>query len=139
MTARRAYRQEERSLQQEIMLRLRSWAVLVTPCPNGLWIPARNEAEKALVARIINQMKRFGMLEPGALDLSLGWPGGWAWVEIKRPASTDLLGVRHAAGQLSKEQREFAERVEHFGGLWAVVRSWDEMHAKLVEWQVPAV
>ena len=138
MTARRAYRQEERSLQAEIVMRLRAWPIVVIAVPNGVWL-ARTEAERPLAARIVNQMKRTSMLTPGAPDLSLHWCGGSALVEIKTPASTDLLGKRRPGGQLSEAQRSFAERAEHYGVRWAVVRSWDELHARLVEWQVPAV
>ena len=123
----RAYRQEERSLQAEIMLRLRPWPVIAIPIPNGIWLPARTEHEKKLVQRLIYTMKNMGMLTPGAPDLSLHWCGGSALVELKT-----------AKGSLSPDQRAFAERAEHCGVRWAVVRSWEEMHAKLIEWQVPA-
>jgi phosphoketolase len=128
MTARRAYRQEERSLQAEVMLRLRAWPIIAIPIPNGIWLPARTEAEKTLAARLIHTMKAMGMLTPGAFDLSLHWCDGSALVELKTER-----------GKLSDEQRAFAERAEHCGVRWAVVRSWDEMHARLVEWQVPVV
>ena len=136
---RRAYRQEERSLQAELIWRLKSWPIVAIPIPNGFWIPTHNEDERRLVGRLLYQMKNYGMLQPGAPDLSLHWCGGSALVEIKTPASVDMFGKRRPGGQLSEAQRSFAERAEQFGVRTAIVRSWDELHARLVEWRVPAV
>lgn len=139
MTARRAYRQEERSLQAEIMLRLKAWPVIAIGIPNSMYIPTSTEAEKLVVWKTIGQMKKHGLLVPGAPDIVILWCGGGALVELKRPETRDLLGKRRPAGRLSDKQESFAERAEHFGVAFATVRSWDEMHAKLVEWQVPAI
>jgi hypothetical protein len=45
--------QAEHTLQQEIAWRLKAMPMVALPIPNGLWIPARTEAERSLVARII--------------------------------------------------------------------------------------
>ena len=63
--------QHERSLQSEILYRLNRYPVVAIPVPNGIWLPARSEAEKGIVKRLIARMKTDGMLTPGAPDLVL--------------------------------------------------------------------
>jgi VRR-NUC domain-containing protein len=129
--------QIERALQQEIMLRLRveRWPVIALPHPNAMFIPTHDPAEKALVRRIIYQMKNMGMLVTGAPDLSLHWRGGSALVELKRPAVADLL-TKRPAGRLSPEQTDMAKRAREVGVRFAVVHSWDEMRECLEGWGV---
>lgn len=129
--------QLERALQQEITLRLRAegWPVLALPIPNGMWIPARSEAERGLVARVVSQMKPAGLLLPGAPDLVLLWAEGAALVELKRPASRDLLRKR-AKGRPTEAQLGMAAQAAELGIRHAFVTSWDELRARLVEWGI---
>jgi hypothetical protein len=128
--------QLERSIQSEIMLRLRAGAypVLALPIPNGIYIPTRSEAEKDLVRRIVARMKSDGLLLPGALDLSFHWHGGGGIMDIKRPASKDLFGHKKPAGRPSDDQKELVKRAEALGINYAFVHSWDETRDKLREW-----
>lgn len=129
-------RQDERAVQQEIMLRLSlgGWRVIALPIPNGLWIPARGEAERRIVCRFVARMKADGMLVPGAPDLALFWPGGGAMVELKRPRARDLLGRVAAAGRASPAQSEMAERAGRLGINHAIITSWDELRERLAQW-----
>lgn len=131
--------QVERALQSECMLRLRAggWPVLALPIPNGVWIPARDEAEKAIVARIIARMKADGLLLPGAFDLSLHWRGGGGIIDLKRPASRDLLGKRAPAGKPTVEQLDLAERAQRYGINYAFCTGWEDMRDRLREWGAP--
>lgn len=123
----------ERGLQQEVMWRLRSYPVVAVPVPNGVWIPARSEHEKALVARIIARMKTDGAMLPGAPDLACIWPSGGGFVELKRPAHRDLFGY-HAAGTASEDQLVFAQRCRKLGINHAFARSWEELRQHLADW-----
>ena len=128
--------QAERTLQQEIMLRLNTgrWPLIALPIPNGLWIPARSEAEKNLVARIIARMKADGMLLPGAPDIIVLWPAGGAI--LKRARSRDLFGRVAPAGRPSAAQSELAARAARLGINHAFVSSWEELRARLAEWRI---
>lgn len=128
--------QAERTLQAEVMLRLRAgaWPVIAIPVPNGVWIPAQDDAEKRIVARIVARMKADGLLLPGAFDLSLHWRGGGGIIDLKRPASRDLLGRRSPAGKPTPEQLDLAERAERCGINYAFCTSWDEVRGRLQEW-----
>jgi hypothetical protein len=129
-------RQEERALQAEIMLRLssRTWPVIALPIPNGIYLPAHNEAERAIVVRIVNRMKSDGMMTVGAPDLVILWRAGGALVELKRPRSRDLLGRLTPAGRPSAAQSELAERARRLGINHAFISSWDELRQRLGEW-----
>jgi hypothetical protein len=127
--------QAERSLQAELAWRLKAMPLLALPIPNGLWIPARTEAERSLVARIIARMKADGMLLPGAPDLVLMWADGCAAIELKRPKTRDLFGAR-PAGRPTDDQKWFAERCAELGVHHAYCTSWDELKAKLDAWGV---
>jgi len=130
----------EKSLHQEIMLRLRILPVLAFSVPNQVYIPARNEDERVLARRLIAQMKNTGQLSPGAPDLCVFWggAGGCApsggMIELKRPASRDLLGKRTPAGRPSEAQRELAARAEALGCNHAYASSWEDVRACLVDW-----
>ena len=106
--------QLERTLQSEILLRLNRYPVVAIPIPNGIWVPARGEAEKGLVKRLIARMKTDGMLVPGAPDLVLMGAKGALCVELKREASRDLL-VKRPKGRLSPEQKAFKQRCADAG------------------------
>ena len=106
--------QIERSLQSEILYRLNRYPVVAIPIPNGIWVPARGEAEKGLVKRLIARMKTDGMLVPGAPDLVLMGAKGALCVELKREASRDLL-VKRPKGRLSPEQKAFKQRCADAG------------------------
>ena len=126
--------QAERILQQEIMLRFKSWPIIALPIPNGIFIGGRSAAERTMAARVISKMKAQGMLVPGAPDLCLFWRGGAGLVELKRPASVDLMGVRHAAGRPSEAQRMLAHLAAELGVRHCYATSWDELKAQLAEW-----
>jgi hypothetical protein len=127
--------QAERALSQEILLRLRAggYPVIALATPNGLHIPARDAGEGAVKARMINRMRADGMMQPGAPDLVLLWSGGGAFVEVKRPAFTDVFG-HHPAGHASADQKEFAARCRRLGIHHAFIRSWDALKQQLAEW-----
>jgi hypothetical protein len=127
--------QAERSLQQEVAWRLKTLPLVALPIPNGLWIPAHNDAERRVVGRIIHHMKGDGMLLPGAPDLVLLWPGGGAAIESKRAKTRDLFGTR-PAGRPTDKQRWFAERCAEVGVHHAYCSSWDDLKAKLDAWGV---
>lgn len=126
----------ERALQQEIMLRLGCGGsrVIALPIPNGIYLPARSEAERAIVARLVARLKADGMLLPGAPDLALLWPGGGAMVELKRPRSRDLLGRTLPKGRPSAAQSELAGRATRLGINHAFVSAWDELRERLAGW-----
>lgn len=125
--------QSERILQEEFLWRLRAYPILPLVTPNGLYIPARTEGERAIKARIISRMKADGMLVPGASDIVLLWGGGAALVETKRPAHKDVFGT-HAAGTPSQDQIEFQRRAQRLGINHAYCRSWEQLKAQLGEW-----
>ena len=124
--------QAERSLQTEVLYRLARYPVVAIPVPNGIWIPARNEAEERLVARIISRMKTDGMLLPGAADLVLLGDKGGMCVELKAPASRDLFG-RRPRGRLSPEQRAFRDRCVDCGVAYLVAECWEDVAVRLSE------
>lgn len=125
--------QIERGVQSEIVLRSRMLPVLAIPVPNAISFPRATEAERRLFARVVAQMKRDGMLEPGALDLACFWRGGGGILEIKRPATNTLLG-RSPAGRLSDDQKRMIERAEAIGVHHGVAHSWDEACAIWKKW-----
>ena len=129
--------QAERALQAEVMLRLRAWPVIALPIPNSVYFPARTDAERAVIGRVISQMKNTGMLVPGAPDLILIWRDGAAMVELKRPKASDLLGKR-PAGRPTEAQIGMERRAADLGIKHAYVTSWDELHDRLGEWGVAA-
>ena len=61
----------EKTLHQEIMLRLRLLPVVAFSVPNSVFLPARTDDERTLARRLIHQMKTAGMLTPGAPDLAV--------------------------------------------------------------------
>jgi len=122
----------ERSLQQEVLYRLARYPVVAIPVPNGIWLPAHNEAEKAVVARLMARMKTDGMLTPGAPDLVLLGERGAVCVELKRSASRDLFG-RRPKGRLSPEQKTFQQRCVDCGVEYIVASSWDDVQHILPE------
>ncbi len=129
--------QLERSIQSEIMLRIRAAAmpVMALPIPNGIWIPTRSDDEKEIVRRIVRRMKEDGLLLPGALDLAFVWGGGGGGImDVKRPASYDLFRHRKAPGRPSVDQKELVKRAAELGVNYAFVHSWQECHQKLREW-----
>ncbi len=127
----------ERTLQQEIMLRLKALPVIAIPVPNSFYIPVRTEAEKALVKRIVHQMKLRGLLLSGACDIALLWAGGSAAIELKRPRTSDLLKTR-PAGRPSDSQIAFENRCIEVGIHHAYVTSWEALRERLREWGVIA-
>lgn len=126
--------QYERTLQTEVIWRTKRMPIIVCPIPNGIWIPARDEREKQLVSRIINRMKSDGMLIPGLPDLAVLWHRGGGLLELKRPASKDLFGLRSPAGRLSDAQKEIRERCLLTGINYGVASHWAEVEAHLIAW-----
>jgi len=122
----------ERSLQQEVLYRLARYPVVAIPVPNGIWLPSHNEAEKAVVARLMARMKTDGMLTPGAPDLVLLGERGAVCVELKRSASRDLFG-RKPRGRLSPEQRAFRDRCINTGVDYLVADCWEDVQCMLPE------
>lgn len=124
--------QLERSLQTEILYRLNRYPVVAVPSANGMWIPAHNEAERAVVARVVNRMKSDGMLLPGAPDLVIAGEKRAVMVELKRPASRDLFGSR-PRGRLSPEQKAFRDRCIDCGVEYLVAECWEDVQFVLPE------
>ena len=124
--------QLERGLQTELLYRLNRYPVVAIPVPNGIWLPAHNEAERAVVARLMARMKSDGMLLPGSPDLILMGERRAVCVELKRPASRDLFG-RKPKGRLSPEQKAFEQHCIDCGVEYIVASSWDDIAAVLPE------
>ena len=124
--------QLERTLQTEVLYRLNRYPVVCAAIPNGLWVPAHNEQERALVARIVNRMKSDGMMTPGAGDLAVIGPRGGMYVELKRPASRDLFG-RKPRGRLSPEQKVFRDRCVAAGVEYLVADCWEDVECHLYQ------
>ena len=124
--------QLERTLQTEILYRLARYPVVAIPIPNGIWLPAHNESERAVVARLMARMKTDGMLVPGAPDLVIAGERGAVMCELKRPASRDLFG-RKPKGRLSPEQRSFRDRCIDAGVEYLVASSWEDIAGMLPE------
>jgi hypothetical protein len=120
----------ERTLNEEVMWRLRSYPVIAVPIPNGLFIPAHTEGERKIVARIINMMKSTGQLIPGAPDLVVLGAKAAALVELKRPAELSLAR-RARQGQLSFNQRLFRDECERVGVAYVVAHDWEEVKSAL--------
>ena len=124
--------QLERNLQTEILYRLARYPVVAVPVPNGIWLPAHSEAERALVARLMARIKTDGMLVPGAPDLIIAGERRCVMVELKRPASRDLFG-RKPKGRLSPEQKAFRDRCVDCGVDYTVASSWEDVQCMLPE------
>jgi hypothetical protein len=127
--------QYERTLQEELLWRLKRYSVLPLVTPNGIHIPVRSDNERLMRARLINRMKAEGMLLPGAPDIVLLWAKGAALIETKRPAYRDLWGY-HPAGTASQDQQEFARRADGLGIRHAYCSSWHALQKLLEEWGV---
>lgn len=131
--------QAERILQREVIVRLglaeRSGALdcIVIGSANGIFIPARTEAEKTLARRVVHQMKQDGMLTPGAPDLLFLWRDGCGGIELKRPASASLF-VRRAKGKPSPDQRAFKQRAFALQIPYAICDSWESVRDTLIAW-----
>jgi hypothetical protein len=133
-------RQAERILQREVMARLRHAPLqaLVVPSPNGIFIPARTQAEQTLARRVVHQLKLDGQLLPGAPDLLILWDTGSGAIELKRPESKRLFD-RQRAGTLSAAQKTFRDDCQGQGVNFAVCESWAEVRDTLKEWgRLPA-
>ena len=124
--------QIERSLQSEILYRLNRYPVVAIPVPNGIWLPAHNEAEKAVVARLMARMKSDGMLTPGAPDLCIAGKKRCVMVELKREHSRDLF-MRRPRGRLSPEQKMFKQRCVDAGVEYLVAYCWEDVQVILPE------
>ena len=124
--------QLEKTLQQEVLLRLLRYPVVPIVVPNSIYFPARTEAERAIIARVVSQMKSTGMLTPGAPDLVLLGEKRALCVELKRPASRDIF-MKRPKGRLSPEQRAFRDRCVDCGVEYLVADCWDDVEAVLPE------
>ncbi len=128
--ARRRNTQVEKVLQTEVMLRLKAYPVVAIPVPNSFFIPARTEAERTIARRLVDQLKKTGMLVAGAVDLVVLGRGASCCIELKRPAQRTLL-QRIPAGRLSEDQKDFRDRCFAAGVNWARCESWIEVEAVL--------
>jgi len=124
--------QIERGLQSEILYRLARYPVVACAIPNGIFLPAHNEAERVLVRRIVARMRDDGMLTPGAPDLVIAGEKRAVMVELKRPASRDLFG-RRPKGRLSPEQKAFRDRCISAGVEYLVAECWEDIQYLLPE------
>jgi len=122
--------QIERTLQTEIAWRLKAYPCLYVPIPNGTYLPARTDAERAIVARVINRMKADGQLVPGSPDAIVMSAKGALCLEMKRPRTRDLLTTR-PKGRLSPEQKDFRERCERVGVRYTVAHCWADVESSL--------
>lgn len=133
-------RQVERSIQAEVMFRLKHVplnAIVIGSC-NGIYIPARTDAEKALVARIIRRLKDDGQMTVGCFDLLFLWGNGSGAIDLKRPARRTLF-EHYPAGKPSDTQIEFATLCEKMGVKTAYCTSWPEVRDTLKSWgRIPA-
>jgi hypothetical protein len=128
-------RQAERILQREVMARLRHapLAAIVVPSPNGIFIPARTQAEQTLARRVVHQLKLDGQLLPGAPDLLILWDEGCGCIELKRPQNKRLFD-KQRAGTLSEAQIEFRARCDYLRINYTVCQSWAEVRDTLKAW-----
>lgn len=124
--------QLEKTLQQEVILRLLRYPVVPVVVPNSIYFPARTEAERAIIARVVSQMKNTGMLTPGAPDLILMGEKGALCVELKREHSRDLF-MKRPRGRLSPEQKMFKQRCVDAGVEYVVAYCWEDVQAVLPE------
>jgi hypothetical protein len=127
--------QAERALHREVMWQLRAARpdCVVVPVPNGTWIPARTDAERRLVGRIIAQMKADGQLLPGASDLLMLWRDGCGAIELKAPAVHTFLG-RRQAGRPGPAQLEFERACAEHGVRHIYASGWGEVRNALESW-----
>ena len=124
--------QAEKALHQEVLLRLRLYPVIPVVVPNSIYFPARSDAERSIISRVVAQMKNDGMLVPGSPDLILLGERGALCCELKRSASRDLFG-RRPKGRLSPEQRAFRDRCVDVGVEYVVAECWEDVQCRLSE------
>lgn len=124
--------QLEKALTQEVMYRIKRYPVIAVPVPNSVYFPARTEAERSIISRVVSQMKNDGMLVPGSPDLILLGEKGALCCELKRSASRDLFG-RRPRGRLSPEQRAFRDRCVDVGVEYVVAECWEDIQCRLPE------
>ena len=73
----------EAALHQEVAWQIKATkpACIIVPIPNGTWLPARTDKERAIVARLIARMKAEGqILAVRKLAIDLGIDGTPAFV-----------------------------------------------------------
>lgn len=139
----------ERELQEEVLWRANPLPVKITSNLNGLWIPTRESADiecpychavfespdqKKLVARMMNRLKTDGLLVPGTPDLTIVWRDGGGFIELKRPASRDLFGLRKPAGRASDSQKYYAEDCRVLGINHGYASTWEDVREHLRSW-----
>ena len=124
--------QLERTLQTEILYRLARYPVVAIAVPNGIFLPARGDAERVLVRRIVARMRDDGMLTPGAPDLVIAGEKRAVMVELKREHSRDLF-MKRPCGRLSPEQKMFKQRCVDAGVEYLVAYCWEDVQAVLPE------
>ena len=136
--ARRRSVQTEKSLQEEILLRLRPYPIIAIAVPNSVYIRTDTEDQERTLGQVIGAMKRQGGMTPGAPDLVLLWAYGAGCVELKRPASIDLLGRRRPAGRPSSAQRSFEAECRRCGVHFCYADGWEgtarPLKPRLIEW-----
>lgn len=133
-------RRAELQLQREVVTRLRFAPLdaILVGSPNGFYIPARTAEERQLARRLVHQLKRDGMLTPGAPDLLFLWGDGCAGIELKRPEEKRLFD-KQRRGVVSPEQTAFRMRCFELHVRYAVCESWPEVRDMLIAWgRLPA-
>lgn len=117
MTARRDV---EGPIQRAVInyLRLALPGILITHTANEV------AARGVDVRRAIGKAKSLGML-PGWPDLTCIWRGRIFFLEVKAPG-----------GAMTDAQRAVADAMAAHGALWALVRSIDDVSARLAEWGI---
>jgi hypothetical protein len=141
--------QYERTLQTEVIWRSKVLPLKVVSNLNGIWLPAREAepvrcprcgfefegpGEKAIVARLINRLKTDGFIIPGVPDLTFIWQGGGGFIELKRPATRDLFGVRKPAGRATDSQKQYTEECRGLGINHGFASTWEDVRSHLRTW-----
>jgi len=106
----------EDDLQRDVMqfIRLQYPHIISFHCPNG---GKRGVREAA-------RLKRQGVLA-GVSDVLLYWQDGYGAIELK-----------YGDNSMSKPQAYFADKLQKFGGKFAVCRSIEDVQAALKAWGV---
>lgn len=101
-------------------------AYLGLKLPGAIVSHTANEvaARGANIGRAIARAKSIGMT-PGMLDLTVIWRGHIFFLEVKAPG-----------GAMTDGQRAIADRMTAHGAKWAVVKSIDDVAARLAEWGI---
>lgn len=112
------------------MWRLNSCPVVTISVPNSIYFPARSQAERDIISRVVSQMKSTGQITVGAPDLCVASAKGCVFIELKRPRTKDLFTVR-PKGRLSDDQKIFQARCTAAGVRYVVAYDWADVERSL--------